>query len=349
MMKFSSAFAAAVGILFASSTAVSAQSTCNEWSPCFREGYCDADAMFCLWGLCDETKSFNSTSCWKPEGCSSQTVVFDNSADVVPIRSYGGNPNTSPFLSIFEPSHASVANGALELQMTYDAAQKKGFGATVDAAHTIQYGKVTARVKTASVAPGVVSSFIIRNDVTGDEIDFEWVGKAPREVQTNFYFNDILDYTQMVPYVLQSDTSADYHDYTIDWTAEAITWLVDGVVIRTVKKADTFDAASNSYKFPTSEARVAFSIWDAGNSGAQGTQEWAGYPTPWNNGAASYKMFVDSVSVQCDGSAMPSESSATVAEPSATDAVTPPVVTDQASYTQSPMTDSTGKKCRPHY
>ncbi|KAJ1721585.1 putative glycosidase CRH2 [Coemansia erecta] len=349
-MKFSPVLASAAALVAAASLA-NAQSTCNEWSPCFREGYCDSDAMFCLWGLCDPAKSFNSTSCWQPEGCVSQTTTFDSSSDLVFIRSYPGNPNANPFLSIFEPDNASVANGALQLQMNYVTDQNKGFGATVDASHTIQYGKVTARVKTASVAPGVVSSFIIRNDQTGDEIDFEWVGKAPNQVQTNFYFNDILDYTQMVPYDLPSDTSKDFHDYTIDWTADAINWLVDGTVIRTVRKQDTFDAASNSYKFPTSESRVAFSIWDGGNSGAQGTQEWAGYPTPWGNGV-QYQMFVDTVDIQCNGDAGTSEppTDGGSSEPP-TDGGSGEAPTDDGGAGEPPVysTNPGGQKCIPRY
>ncbi|KAJ2907814.1 putative glycosidase CRH2, partial [Coemansia aciculifera] len=292
-MKFSTITAAALAAI---SPLSFAQSTCNQWAPCFREGYCDANAMFCLWGLCDPIKSFNSTSCWQPESCSTQAIAFDNPADAIPIKSYSGNPQANSFLSVFEPNNAMVTNGNLAMQMTYDSAQKKGFGATVTASHTFQYGRVTARVKTASIAPGVVSSFIVRNDQTGDEIDFEWVGKAPAQVQTNYYFNNILDYTKMVPYDVGADTSADFHDYTIDWSADTLVWLVDGKVIRTLNRKDTFDPKTNTYAYPTSRSRIAFSIWDAGNSGAQGTQEWAGYPTPWGPNTM-YQMLVDSVQI----------------------------------------------------
>ncbi|ORY01596.1 hypothetical protein K493DRAFT_388651 [Basidiobolus meristosporus CBS 931.73] len=67
------------------------------------------------------------------------------------------------------------------------------FGATVTSVRWIQYGNVTTRVKTASTSPDVVTSFIIRNP-EGDEIDFEWVGGSPDQVQTNYYYNVILDY-----------------------------------------------------------------------------------------------------------------------------------------------------------
>ncbi|KAJ1923789.1 putative glycosidase CRH2, partial [Coemansia sp. S17] len=178
---------------------------------------------------------------------------------------------------------------------------------------------------------------------TGDEIDFEWVGKSPNEVQTNFYFNNVLDYTKMVPYNVGGNTAAEYHDYTIDWSPEALVWLVDGKVIRTVNRKDTFNPATNTYAYPTSKSRIAFSIWDGGNSGAQGTQEWSGYPTPWGANTM-YQMLVDSVQISCGGDAT---------HPPTTPPVTPPVTPPSSVYPtavpSSPVTPP--QKCipRPKY
>ncbi|KAJ1668458.1 putative glycosidase CRH2 [Coemansia sp. RSA 1813] len=280
--------------------AAMAATTCTEFSPCAREGYCNSNAMFCMWGLCDESKSYNSTSCWQPESCASQSVTFDSSSDAIPINSYDGNPNSAAFVSIFEPNNAAIENGNLVLKMTYDSSQKKGFGTTVENTHTIQYGKVTARIKTASIATGVVSAFIIRSDVVGDEIDFEWVGKDPNQVQTNFFYHDELVYTNSKKHDVGGDSSADYHDYTIVWDADSIVWMLDNKAIRTLNRKDTYDSGSKEYKFPSARSRVGLSIWDGGNSGAKGTEEWAGYPTPWTANTV-YKMYVDSISIECSG------------------------------------------------
>ncbi|KAJ1852584.1 putative glycosidase CRH2 [Coemansia sp. RSA 1822] len=340
-MKFTSAFAA-MALSLASSAL--AQNKCTEFSPCSREGYCDSDAMFCLWDLCDPATSYNATSCWQPEGCTSRTTTFDSSNDVIAIRTYGGNPQANAFLSVFEPNNAKAANGQLELDMTYDAANNKGFGATVKSSSTIKYGKVTARVKTASVATGVVTSFIIINEQTGDEFDFEWVGKNPAEVQTNYYYMKELDYTKMTSYAM-ADTSAAYHDYTIDWTAEKTTWLVDNVPIRVLNRADTFDAATGVYKYPTTEARVGFGIWDGGNSGAQGTQEWSGYPTPWSP-TTVYKAMVDSVTIECAGGSEPSESESGSEQPTDSTSEQP---TDDGNGEHSTDGGEPPIKCRPRY
>ncbi|KAJ2334171.1 putative glycosidase CRH2, partial [Coemansia sp. RSA 2673] len=280
-MKKFALFAFAAGAL--ASVVAATNTKCPAQAPCSREGNCDSGPTFCMFGLCNPTLSYNSTSCWKPEGCANQNVGFDSVNDAIAIRSYGGNPNVNPFVSIFEPNNAVVSGGSLVLQMKYNPAQKKGFGSTVDSSNTMQYGQVTARIKTASVAKGVVSAFIIRNDQVGDEIDFEWVGKSPNQVQNNYYYHDIPDYNKKQYFDIGSDTSADFHDYTINWTPDVISWIVDGKTLRTLNRKDTYDSASKVYKFPAAEGRVGLSIWDGGSAATPGTQNWAGFPTPWTN------------------------------------------------------------------
>ena len=49
----------------------------------------------------------------------------------------------------------------------------------------IMFGKVDIQVKAAPGA-GIVSSFVLQSD-TLDEIDWEWLGADPDEVQTNYF------------------------------------------------------------------------------------------------------------------------------------------------------------------
>lgn len=287
-------------VTMAFASAVVADSKCTAGAPCYREGWCDNGPMFCMYSLCDPSKSFNSTSCWKPEGCTSQETQFDKSSDAVAIKQYKGNPNDNSFVSIFEPNNANVENGNLVLKMTLPKGKKQGFGATVDSTHTIHYGRVTARVKTASVAKGVVTAFIIRNDQIGDELDFEWVGKDPSQVQVNYFYHDILDYGNSKRIDVGADTSADYHDYTIDWSEDSVKWIVDGKTVHTLNRKDTYDSKKKVYKYPSAEGRVGLSIWDGGNAPGKGTQEWAGYPTPWNKDTV-YRAYFDSIKIECSG------------------------------------------------
>lgn len=57
--------------------------------------------------------------------------------------------------------------------------------------HYIWYGKVKGKVK-SSRGKGVVTAFILLSDVK-DEIDYEFVGSDLTEVQTNYYWQGVLD------------------------------------------------------------------------------------------------------------------------------------------------------------
>lgn len=100
------------------------------------------------------------------------------------------------------------------------------------------------------------------------------------------------------------DTFADYHTYEIDWQPDQLTWAVDGNVMRTLKKSDTFNKTDNKYHYPQTPARVELSLWPAGLSkNGDGTVAWAGGLIDWHSvdvqkNGYYYAMFHD-VKVQC--------------------------------------------------
>jgi beta-glucanase (GH16 family) len=101
-----------------------------------------------------------------------------------------------------------------------------------------------------------------------------------------------------------TDTFQNYHTYEIDWTPDTITWLVDGVVGRTKKRTDTWNASANQWDFPQTPARVQLSLWPAGlASNGPGTVAWAGGLVDWDsadikNNGYYYASFT-SVTVSC--------------------------------------------------
>jgi beta-glucanase (GH16 family) len=144
---------------------------------------------------------------------------------------WDNNVNTTRWTSDFKPDYASYDNsGNLALSLKYDDTKKneqgryQGFGSTVSSTRAMEYGIVTARIKTGSSASGIVSSFITKNNV-GDEIDYEWVGLNPSEVQSNYYWNGTLDYTKGAHHAIGADSTADFHTYTIEWLPEQIRYV----------------------------------------------------------------------------------------------------------------------------
>lgn len=103
---------------------------------------------------------------------------------------------------------------------------------------------------------------------------------------------------------VEGSTFDQYHTYEIDWQPDQLTWAVDGNVMRTLKKSDTFNKTTNQYHYPQTPARVQLSLWPAGLSkNGQGTVEWAGGLIDWNSqdietNGYYYSMFKD-VKVQC--------------------------------------------------
>ena len=122
-------------------------------------------------------------------------------------------------------------------------------------------------VMRATNAPGVVSSFFTHtDDYHGDphaEIDFEFLGKAPRQVDLNHFHegdNDPQDID------LWFDASQGEHLYAFEWLPHSITWFIDGVKVREVT------AETSPVAIPTASSRVIVNTW----VGNRNTLEWVG-------------------------------------------------------------------------
>ena len=99
-------------------------------------------------------------------------------------------------------------------------------------------------------------------------------------------------------------TYDEYHTYDIDWTPDSITWHVDGKVIRTKYKKDTWNEKTKNYDYPQTPSRVQLSLWPGGlPTNAKGTIEWAGGVIDWNHPdvkeAGYYYATVKQLKIEC--------------------------------------------------
>ncbi|KAJ2817452.1 putative glycosidase CRH2, partial [Coemansia erecta] len=289
-----------VSALALSSTVLSAKcgnQDCGKDTPCCVKGFCNRNAMYCAPFNCEAENSHSPQSCWNTAHCVDETADFSQPASgaFAQIAEYKGSPAKAKYVSKFEPSNAKLANGQLELELVKQP-DGKGFGAVVIGTRAIQYGTVTAVMRSGSTSGGVVSSLIIRNDKVGDEIDFEFVGADKSTVQSNYYWHDELDYTKMIKSHPLPDTTQNHHTYQIQWSPEEINWVANNKAFRKVRRADTWDPVAKVFKYPDSESYVSFSVWDGG-AGEPGTAAWAGGKTNW--GAAPFAVGIKSISVSC--------------------------------------------------
>jgi Glycosyl hydrolases family 16 len=155
----------------------------------------------------------------------------------------------------------------------------------------IMFGKVSVVLKAAPGA-GIVSSFVLQSDDL-DEIDWEWLGADPGEVQTNYFGKGETTSYNRGAFHPDSGSQSGFQTYTIEWTSSQITWSINGNVVRVLTPAT---AESNQY--PQTPMLVKMGAWAGGDPccNAAGTIGWARGPTDYTNGP--FTMQVASVSVQ---------------------------------------------------
>ncbi|CAM1501512.1 Fc.00g034960.m01.CDS01 [Cosmosporella sp. VM-42] len=187
---------------------------------------------------------------------------------------------------------ASVGSG--DIEYTSNGAEftitEKGDAPTIETSWYIFFGRVEIHMKAAS-GTGIVSSAVLLSDDL-DELDWEWLGGSVNEVQTNYFgkgndTNDDRGGTSAV-----TDTQATSHNYTLYWTKSSCVWYIDGTEVRTLNYADALNGAN----YPQTPMQIKIGIWAGGDSdNAEGTIEWAGGETDYDNGP--FTMIVESVEV----------------------------------------------------
>ncbi|PYH90045.1 hypothetical protein BO71DRAFT_91639 [Aspergillus ellipticus CBS 707.79] len=252
----------------------SSSSQCPEEYPCCSQyGQCGTGA-YCLGG-CDPLLSYSLDSCVAEPTCQSRTYKWDTLDNAALNTKYLGNASEYDWVYSGYPK---LEDGNLLITMPNNTV-----GTLFANNHYVWYGKISGKVKSSRGA-GVVTAFILLSDVK-DEIDFEFVGSDLANVQTNYYWQGVLNYNNGAKDgVNGSDTFDDWHDYEIDWTEDAITWSVDGTVKRTLTKESTWNETAKLYQYPQTPSRMQLSLWPAGQaSNAPGTIEWAGGEINWDS------------------------------------------------------------------
>jgi len=131
------------------------------------------------------------------------------------------------------------------------------------------YGRYEAVLKASEAGGAVASFFTYTGPPFGDpheEIDFEFLGRAPRHVYLNYFHNGEKDQVE-VP--LWFDTAQADHLYAFEWSPDAIRWYVDGVKVREVT------AKTSRVGIPTTSSRVMVNLWAGAGPSAQWTGEVA--------------------------------------------------------------------------
>ncbi|KAH6693780.1 concanavalin A-like lectin/glucanase domain-containing protein [Plectosphaerella plurivora] len=187
-----------------------------------------------------------------------------------------------------------ITAGSLEYDPSLGAVfslGKKGDSPTIESKWYIFFGSVSFYMRSAP-GTGIVSSAILQSDDL-DEVDWEWLGGFPGDVQTNYFGKGNTTSYDRGGHSAVADGQGTFHKYTIEWTEATTKWLIDDVLVRTLNYADAVGGAN----YPQTPMNIRVGIWAGGDSGnSQGTIDWAGGET--NYGAGPYKMYLQKIEVQ---------------------------------------------------
>jgi beta-glucanase (GH16 family) len=169
------------------------------------------------------------------------------------------------FNTVWQYDNISFNNGIMTLAVDNEGCPEHcegkpyASGEYRSAQESFLYGYFEARLKAAR-GDGLVTSFFINNGA-GDEIVFEFLGRAPRQVQTNYFNLGEGLHEQMIP--LKFDASRDFHNYGFEWAGDHISYFVDGQKVRTVTGSPT--------DLPGRPGRIIANLWPA-----LGLDDWSG-------------------------------------------------------------------------
>ncbi|GAB0131655.1 hypothetical protein EsDP_00000117 [Epichloe bromicola] len=153
---------------------------------------------------------------------------------------------------------------------------------------SIMFGRVEMTVKAAPGA-GIVSSLVLESDDL-DEIDIEWLGSNPDEMQSNYFGKGQTTTYNRGQFHAVPGTQARWIKYAVDWTKDRIVWMADGKVVRELRASD-----ADKDRFPQTPMQVKFGSWAGGDpsTNAPGTVQWARGPTDYSEGP--FSMMVQAV------------------------------------------------------
>ncbi|KAF8556833.1 glycoside hydrolase family 16 protein [Imleria badia] len=294
-------------------TALAAQgATCNITNPCSSDfpccseyGFC-GDGYYCLGG-CNPLSSNSLNSCAPNPVCQNGNYSLSDTSRILTNATYF-NGNASEYDWVLQQGSVlnttSAGEAAIALTLT-----EQGGGSLLSSTRYIHYGQITARLKTGRWA-GVVTAFITMSSIK-DEIDWEFPGNQTTEGQTNYFWQGVIpSVTNGITETGLTDTYANWHDYTIDWQPDSLTFLVDGNVTRTILAADCINNVTGVTEFPDTPSRIQLSIWPAGiPSEPNGTVVWSGGMINWSDpdyvSAGHFYALYQSVTVQCNDTTAP--------------------------------------------
>lgn len=143
-------------------------------------------------------------------------------------------------LALFKPANVKDFDSqiaSIVFQEEYSPVRDYTSGALVST-RSFSYGTFSACIRPSN-AQGLISGIFLHRNSPHQEIDIEFLGKDTTKILINVFYNPGVEGTKLeygyrgtpVLIDLGFNASDDFHEYTIDWSATSIRWLVDGNLV----------------------------------------------------------------------------------------------------------------------
>ncbi|KAJ1659845.1 putative glycosidase CRH2 [Dispira simplex] len=145
-----------------------------------------------------------------------------------------------------------VENGLLSLRSTPQCT-----AATMSYRLLLDEGRVTMRARAAEMN-GTVTCLVVMAPYTKDEMDLEITGADLSHAETMFWRNGerVVGHERSEDFkVPGGDASDDFIEYVLEYTKDYLVWIIDGEVVRVVRKDQVA-------KFPSSLSWIKIGVWD---------------------------------------------------------------------------------------
>jgi endo-1,3-1,4-beta-glycanase ExoK len=162
----------------------------------------------------------------------------------------------------------SAVNGNLQLKLSDKGGKVRPIGcAEIHTNARTGFGRYEARMRSAA-GSGLNTAFFTYigspEAAEHDEIDFEFIGKAPDTVDLTVWTNGKSSTGAAKRIPLGFDASKDFHDYAFEWRPDSVRWFADGKLIYQTPQG---------VPIPRNSGHTFFSLW----SGSKTEDEWMGH------------------------------------------------------------------------
>ncbi|KAJ3052920.1 hypothetical protein HK097_005421 [Rhizophlyctis rosea] len=213
---------------------------------------------------CDQLYTFNQNPRW--------IAAMD--------PAYTGDP--APYDFTVEAGEPQIFNGVLRTPLLPPRVNGSVIGQATILATTryLQYGSIEFKGTKGQGSTVITSLNTMSNSL--DEIDIEFTGVSPTEIQTNWYYRG--NETSRGQHFAIANTNQSLYDtphtFRIDWFPDALSFYVNNQLINTVPRSTTCSTAANGTQvcgYPSDPSRIKFGVWNAQ------VGDWAGRtPVNWN-------------------------------------------------------------------